>query len=249
MTSCTRLVESFCRGLVSHFCYQKLERDEVRAIITSPEMLFHHPRFSQLVRDAKWMEKVVCTVVDEAHCVLEWGKEFRRDFGNVEQTRSLMTRKPVFFCTATLTADMLEELLTKLSFSRDRMFILNLGNERHNITSVVCRLKNPSDFGALDFILNEALAGGELIPTIIYVNERAIAIDIWLHLLKKLPPDSPYRRQIDFVISTHDPIVKQLVLRLFVMGIVKILACTEAAGMVSVSFICITVKTDISKGS
>ncbi|KAI0703587.1 P-loop containing nucleoside triphosphate hydrolase protein [Cytidiella melzeri] len=176
-------------------------------------------------------KNVVATVIDEAHCVLEWGKEFRRDFGEVEKTRSLMTRKPIFFCTATLTPDMLRELLNKLAFSRERMFVLNLGNERHNITAVVCRLKSPSDYGALDFVLDEGLAGDELVPALIYVNTRELAIRIWLYLLRQIPRDSPLREQIDFVISTRDSVVKQLVIQLFMLGGIKIVIATESAGM------------------
>ncbi|KAI0684775.1 P-loop containing nucleoside triphosphate hydrolase protein [Cytidiella melzeri] len=211
--------------------HQRLMNNEVRAIITSPEMMFQHPRFSELVRSSSWMKNVAATVIDEAHCVIEWGKEFRRDFGQVEKTRSLMTRKPIFFCTATLTPAMLDELLTKLSFSRERMFILNLGNERHNITSVVCRLKNPTDCGALDFVLDEALAGHELVPVLIYVNTRELAMRIWLYLLSLLPRDSTYREQIEFVISTRDTVVKELVIKLFMLGLMKIIVSTESAGM------------------
>ncbi|KAI0687166.1 P-loop containing nucleoside triphosphate hydrolase protein [Cytidiella melzeri] len=161
---------------------QRLARDEIRAIITSPEMVFKHPRFSQLVRDSKWTKNLLGMVVDEAHCVLEWGKEFRRDFDDIEKTRSYMSRKPIMFCTATLTAKMLDQLLTKLSFPRHNSFLLNLGNERHNVTPIVCPMKGPMDFGALDFVLDEALADPprELVTTLIYTETRAIVILIWI---------------------------------------------------------------------
>ncbi|KAI0690357.1 P-loop containing nucleoside triphosphate hydrolase protein, partial [Cytidiella melzeri] len=64
--------------------HQRLMNNEVRAIITSPEMMFQHPRFLELVQSSLWMKNVAATVIDEAHCVIEWGKEFRRDFGQVE---------------------------------------------------------------------------------------------------------------------------------------------------------------------
>ena len=218
---------------MSHRLHQKLESGAVRVIITSPEMVFHHPRFSQLICDQTWMKDIKALVIDEAHCVPTWGKEFRRDFGELNRTRAHLGRKPIFFCTATLTEDMQEEVLTKLGFERDRMFILNLGNERHNITQTVCRLKSPTDYAALDYVLREAKEGKELIPTIIYVNDRETAIRLWMHLLAQLPRDSPYRMQIDFIISTRDPIVKQLVLQLFMKGVIKILIGTEAIAMVS----------------
>ncbi|KAI0687715.1 P-loop containing nucleoside triphosphate hydrolase protein, partial [Cytidiella melzeri] len=206
--------------------HKRLESNRIRAIITSPEMVFKHPRFSQLMRSAKWTKNLIGTVIDEAHCMLEWGKEFRRDFDDVEKTCSYMSRKPILFCTATLTPSMLDDLLVKLGFPREKKFILNLGNERHNVTPVVCRLKSPKDFGALDHLLDEAFKDPPqpLIPTLIYSM-------IWLYLIRKLPFDSPYRDEIDFLMATRDDTVKTLVLEKFLRGFIKILAATESAGM------------------
>ncbi|KAI0702346.1 P-loop containing nucleoside triphosphate hydrolase protein, partial [Cytidiella melzeri] len=213
--------------------HKRLESNHICAIITSPEMVFKHPRFLQLMRSAKWTKNLIGTVIDEAHCVLEWGKEFRRDFDNVEKTRSYMSRKPILFCTATLTPSMLDNLLVKLGFPREKKFILNLGNEHHNVTPVVCRLKSPKDFGALDHLLDEAFKDTPqpLIPTLIYSNTRQMVSMIWLYLIRKLPLDSPYRDEIDFLLATRDDTVKTLVLEKFLRGFIKILAATESAGM------------------
>ncbi|KAI0083383.1 P-loop containing nucleoside triphosphate hydrolase protein, partial [Irpex rosettiformis] len=213
--------------------HKDLESDRIRAILTSPEMIFKHHRFSQLMRNADWTKSLIGTVIDEAHCVLEWGKEFRRDFDDLEKTRSYMTRKPLFFCTATLTPGMLEQLLTKLAFPRCRRFLINLGNERHNITPIVCRMKGPRDFEALDFILDEALAEPPqpIVPTLIYADTREVVRSAWLYLVKKLPKDSPHRGEIEFLFSSRAEPVKTIVLTKFLRGIVKILVSTEAAGM------------------
>ncbi|KAI0087264.1 P-loop containing nucleoside triphosphate hydrolase protein, partial [Irpex rosettiformis] len=213
--------------------HERLAKGDIRAIITSPEMMFKHAQFSKFFRDALWMKKILGVVIDEAHCVLEWGKEFRRDFDSVDNTRAYMASKPFFFCTATLTPSMFDELLKKLSFPRQKKFILNLGCERHNVTPLVCRLKGPSDYGALDFILDEALSDSPkpLIPTLIYAEARATVLNIWLYLMSKLPSDSAYRDQVDFLMSTRDETVKTIVLAKFLYGKVKILCSTEAAGM------------------
>ena len=213
---------------------QELEAGKIRAIITSPEMIFQHPTFSQLIRRAEWMKNVLGTVIDEAHCVLEWGKEFRRDFDDLEKTRTYMSHKPLFFCTATLTPDMLHRLQLKLGFDRQRKFILNLGNERHNITPIVCRLKGPKDFEALDFLLNEPLAlpPQPLIPTLVYAEIRQTVRAAWHYLVKKLPPSSHYRSQVEFLYSSRSDTVKALVLSSLLRGHIKVLISTEAAGMV-----------------
>lgn len=186
------------------------------------------------MRSATWMKDLVGLVVDEAHCVIDWGKEFRRDFDDLDKTRSYMSRKPIFFCTATLTPDMLEQLTTKLTFPRRRRFLLNLGNERHNITPIVCRMKGPTDYDALTFLLDEAFADPPLplIPTLIYADTRETVRSICRFLINKLPQDSPYRNQIDFIYSSRHEIPKAIVLAKFMKGLVSFLVGTEAVGMV-----------------
>ncbi|KAI0083379.1 P-loop containing nucleoside triphosphate hydrolase protein [Irpex rosettiformis] len=213
--------------------HERLAKGDIRAIITSPEMMFKHTRFSKFFRDALWTKNVLGVVVDEAHCVLEWGKEFRRDFDDVDNTRAYMASKPLFFCTATLTPSMLDELLKKLLFPRQKKFILNLGCECHNVTPIVCRLKGTSDYEALDFILDEALSDPPkpLVPTLVYAEACTTVLNIWLYLMRKLPSDSVYRDQVDFLMSTRDETAKAIVLAKFLYGKVKILCSTEAAGM------------------
>ncbi|KAI0686260.1 P-loop containing nucleoside triphosphate hydrolase protein, partial [Cytidiella melzeri] len=50
----------------------KLLDHQFRVILTSPEMIFGHPVFSKMMRNSEWTKKIIGTVIDEAHCVLEW---------------------------------------------------------------------------------------------------------------------------------------------------------------------------------
>ncbi|KAI0766319.1 P-loop containing nucleoside triphosphate hydrolase protein [Irpex lacteus] len=212
--------------------HNSLEKGEIRAIITSPEMMFKHARFSKFLRDPKWMSNVIGIVIDEAHCVLEWGPQFRTDFSKLDDTRAHMASKPLFFCTATLTPEMLAEIIDELSFPMKR-FVVNLGCERHNVLPIVCRLKGPTDFEALDFLLKEALSDPPqpLIPTLVYAEERETVLDIWLYLMSKLPANSPYRDQVDFMMATRDPTVKIIVMARFLGGKICLLVSTEATGL------------------
>lgn len=197
--------------------------------------MFKHARFTALFRDPTWTEDVIGLVLDETHCVIDWGKNFRRDFDTLDSAKAHMAGKPIFFCTATLTPSMLDELLKKFSFPTNRRFLLNLGCERHNVIPIVCRLKGPSDFEALDFILNEALEDPPqpLVPTLVYAEERETVLRIWLYLISKLPPDSEYSSQIEFMMASRDEVVKTIVLTRFMYGEVVIIVSTEAVGLVS----------------
>ncbi|KAI0693373.1 hypothetical protein BC835DRAFT_1276118 [Cytidiella melzeri] len=45
--------------------HKQLEENYFRVIVTSPEMILQHPRFSKLMRSSTWMEKVIGIIVDE----------------------------------------------------------------------------------------------------------------------------------------------------------------------------------------
>ncbi|KAI0085280.1 P-loop containing nucleoside triphosphate hydrolase protein, partial [Irpex rosettiformis] len=215
--------------------HEQLSKEAIHAIIISPEMMFKHAQFSQFLWDPDWTKKELGVIIDEVHCVLEWGKEFRCDFDDVNKTRAYMVSKPLPLLHNNSTPLMVGQLLKKLLYPCQRRFILNLRCERHNVTPVICRIKGTLDYEALDFVLDKALSDPPkpLVSTLIYTEERVSVMNIWLHLMHRLPSDSSYQAQVEFLMATRDEIVKSIVLAKFLYGKVKILCSTEAAGMVS----------------
>jgi superfamily II DNA helicase RecQ len=195
-------------------------------------MIFKHESFSKLIRDPAWMQRVCCTVVDEAHCIVNWGANFRKDFDSLGTMRSFMTiSRPFLIASATLTPTLLDESLDKLEINRNRMFKVNLGNDRPNITPIICTLPGADkDFSMLEFLVSEAHKSGALIRTIVYVNSRELSKNVCEHLWSKVPSD--YRSHIDFIHSLRRPLTKKRVMRRFRQGAIKVLIATEVAGMV-----------------
>ncbi|KAI0688542.1 P-loop containing nucleoside triphosphate hydrolase protein, partial [Cytidiella melzeri] len=211
---------------------KQLQAGNFRVIVTSPEMVFKHPKFSQMIRNAEWTKEFLGTILDEAHCVAEWGDSFRTAFLEVEKARTFLTSKPIMIASATLPPDMLESVMNTLSFSRKGSFVLNLGNDRANITPVVCRMKGgENDLESLDFLLDRARKGEDLERAIVYFNKKDLARKAYLYLRNKLPEDSPYRDQMEFIYSPRDPETKARVMRDFRAGKIRTLFATEVAGM------------------
>ena len=52
-------------------------------IITSPKMCLEDTRFFKLLRMPEFTQHVLLIVIDEAHCVLEWGNNFWKAFGEL----------------------------------------------------------------------------------------------------------------------------------------------------------------------
>ncbi|KAI0696090.1 P-loop containing nucleoside triphosphate hydrolase protein [Cytidiella melzeri] len=211
---------------------QQLKGGNFRVIVTSPEMVFKHPKFSQMIRNAEWTKEFLGTILDEAHCVAEWGDSFRTAFLKVEKARTFLTSKPIMIASATLPPDMLESVMNTLSFSRKGSFILNVGNDRANIIPVVCRMKGgKNDLESLEFLLDRARKGEDLKHAIVYFNKKDLARKAYLYLRNKLPEDSPYRDQMEFIYSPRDPETKARVMRDFRAGKIRTLFATEVAGM------------------
>ena len=81
--------------------------------LTSPEALFHQGYESGLEKVRNWKPDFI--VVDEAHCVWEWGSGFRPSFSFLPRFVSQMGPRNSLWLTATLTREMRENLKRQLA--------------------------------------------------------------------------------------------------------------------------------------
>ncbi|MDQ2662142.1 MAG: DEAD/DEAH box helicase [Actinomycetota bacterium] len=94
---------------------QRLDRDEVDVLLVSPERL-NNPSFREQQLPAL-VQRIGMLVVDEAHCISDWGHDFRPDYRRLRELISRMpTGVPVLATTATansrVVADVAEQLGT-----------------------------------------------------------------------------------------------------------------------------------------
>jgi ATP-dependent DNA helicase RecQ len=78
-------------------------------VYATPERLAD-PRFRELLK----ARKVELFVVDEAHCVSQWGHDFRPDYLALSEAIDDLGRPPVMALTATATPDVIEDILAQL---------------------------------------------------------------------------------------------------------------------------------------
>ncbi len=93
-----------------------IRRGEIRIVFVSPERL-EQRQFRQLCCDAApWL-----VVVDEAHCIVQWGEEFRPAYDHIGEFLQMLPKRPVL-CAMTATADagMQREIIRSLSIHRVR---------------------------------------------------------------------------------------------------------------------------------
>lgn len=110
----------------------------VRILYVSPERLS-----SQLFRTKAAHMKVSFITVDEAHCISQWGYDFRPSYLNISDIRSLHPGAPVLALTATATPQVADDIQDKLGFKEKRVFRMSF--ERKNLAYIVRRAEDKQE--------------------------------------------------------------------------------------------------------
>ena len=162
MNDQVRALES--RGVPATFLSATLDGDEVgrrmarlasgafKIAYVAPERLVF-PGFRGLLRDIE----IPLVAVDEAHCISEWGHDFRPDYMQIGELIAELRRARVLACTATATPVVRDEILARLGLGSDTPQIVR-GFARPNLALRVVELAHARDRTAhVDNQLAEAL--------------------------------------------------------------------------------------------
>ena len=71
--------------------------------------------------------------IDEAHCISQWGHDFRPDYSRIAEFRHLIGNPLTIALTATATPDVQKDIIEKLGLKPGEITIFNQGIERHNL--------------------------------------------------------------------------------------------------------------------
>lgn len=107
----------------------------VKFLYLSPERLL-----SELVQERIRHMHVNLIAVDEAHCISQWGYDFRPPYLHIADLRDLHPHVPVLALTATATAEVRDDIQQKLRFPESNIFLQSF--ERKNISYVVQQDEN-----------------------------------------------------------------------------------------------------------
>lgn len=198
-------------------------------------MCLGHERFRNTLTSS--FKNVSTIVVDEAHCISQWGDDFREEYGQLGKLRSLFPPSiPILATTATLTPEAVNDVQQKLGIDPHKSFFLNLGNDRPNISYAVHCVKTPDDFNSLKTFLTRSpglpQTPDDLLKTIIFVNSRA-ASQICARYIQEWLPDH-LKDQVDYIHALRSPFTRRRVMERFRKGDKRLIVATEVAGMVCV---------------
>lgn len=213
--------------------HKELEKLLHCVVITSPELCLEHDRFRQLLNSSKFAEKIGAIIIDEAHCISQWGDKFRALYAELGTLRAFVPHKVPFFITsATLPPLVLAQVHATVHMQAETSYHVNLGMDRPNIAWFIRRMAGAKkDFESLAFLIPHATDNGlaELVQTMVFFDDINVALEALKWIRNQLPPH--LRGQVAVYNSRRSKCTKDRVLQDYRRSRIKILFTTEAAGM------------------
>jgi len=208
-------------------------------VILSPEMLLSRRFIDGVLRKPEFGSRCLSVFIDEAHCISHWGNSFRKKYASVGIVRAFLPKDtPIVAVTATLTPRVKDDLMAKLQFNRDIIFI-NIGNDRPNVAQVVRAMEHPmNSYRDLDFLIPENMSSpGNVNKCFLYTDNIKEGGHITDYLNGHVCEEYQSQGLVRPYNASMSKRYRKLVMNLFKRGIVRILVCTDAAGMVSLYLI------------
>lgn len=117
-----------------------LRRGEYKLVYAAPERL----AFDGFL-DALASASLSLVAIDEAHCIVQWGHDFRPDYLRIGAAIERLRPARVIACTATATPAARDEILRQLGWSSDDATLVLRGFARPNLHLAVEHVEGPSD--------------------------------------------------------------------------------------------------------
>ena len=193
----------------------QLGQGQVKILYVAPERLATEGfrRFLHRLR-------ISLIAIDEAHCISEWGHEFRPDYRNLRQLRQEFPSVPVMALTATATRRVRGDIIAQLDLQQGSIFLSSFNRENLNYT---VRPKRNA-FGELLSLLRHRREQSAIIYCYSRKETEDLAGELNAHGLRALPyhagldAETRRRTQDDFIRDRVPVIVGTIA---FGMGINK----------------------------
>lgn len=108
----------------------KCRYGKVKLLYVSPEKL----QSERFVDELRFLD-ISLIVVDEAHCISQWGYDFRPSYLRISSLRTLFPQAPILALTASATPEVVNDIMNRLQFKSRKLFSRSFS--RDNISYIV----------------------------------------------------------------------------------------------------------------
>ena len=199
------------RGAARQACVDYL-RGELQFLFIAPERL-RVPGFPEML--AK--RSLALIAIDEAHCISQWGHDFRPDYRMLGQYLPALRPAPVLALTATATPAVQADILAQLGMVEPVKFIH--GFRRNNLAVEVVEVPMPERPAAICGLLADAARR----PAIVYATSRKQSEKLAEDLARRIPAAAYH--------AGLDPETRERVQTAFQRGELEVVVATIAFGM------------------
>ena len=183
---------------------------DYKFLYVSPERLMSDNFLEYLIRF-----KLNLITVDEAHCISQWGYDFRPSYLQIAKIRTYFPKVPFLALTATATPEVVDDIQDKLLFPQKNL--LKKSFVRENVTYLV--RKKEDKLGYLAETVSKSKGSG-----IIYVRSRKKCREI-SDLLRQ------HEVSADFYHAGLDPVMRKEKQNNWMKGTSRVMVATNAFGM------------------
>lgn len=153
--------------------------------------------------------------IDEAHCISQWGYDFRPAYLRILEVRKLLPNIPIIALTATATQDVVEDIQLQLAFRSKNVFVKSF--KRENLSYVV--IESEAKLAKMLDILKKVPG-----TAVVYVRSR-----------KKTKEIADYLRhnqiQADYYHAGMDASIRDIKQDAWSTNKCRVMVCTNAFGM------------------
>ena len=190
---------------------KRIQRKEVKILYVAPERL--------ALEDFKIFLitlQISLIAIDEAHCISEWGHDFRPDYRNLKFLKKLFPNTPIIALTATATLKVRGDIVKQLSLVNPQIFVSSFNRE--NLNLIVMQKKNV--FNKILSLIKEHINE----PIIIYCFSRKDTEKIAQRLNENGFKSLPYHAGLSNELRKQNQ-------ELFIKDKVNVIVATIAFGM------------------
>jgi len=190
---------------------RKILQGKVKILYLAPEALLKERMINLLSKT-----NIEFITVDEAHCISEWGHDFRPEYRRIVELRDIFKDVSILALTATATEKVRKDIIKNLAFKNSSEFVASFNRENLFLDVVP---KSAPNTQVLEFLEKFPNQSG-----IIYCFSRALVDDLSVFLENQGYSVKPYHAGLDEK-------TRKLNQELFIRDDVKIIVATIAFGM------------------
>ena len=190
---------------------QRVRRGEIKLLYMAPETLMR-PEILLMLDESN----VSCLAIDEAHCISQWGYDFRPEYRELVSVRERFPQAVCLALTATATPRVRVDIGQLLRILEENQFIASF--DRENLIISV-QLKDSVRLQVLEFLNTHSNESG-----IIYCRTKRQVESLYQELVARQIPALPYHADLDDATRRRNQ-------KSFISGDIRVMVATIAFGM------------------